>query len=141
MLETHTSKLQQHFHTAAIHFPHIVSLFMRGIAYSLFLCCVRHHIKIQLHVSKFNTKKDLWFNAAWKRLIDMKWRRCGRKEEHYTHMHTKVYLKHKQHSVFDSKQFCWDCRWQKRDCTAGQTLHYEFYLLCFVVLIWNKNKV
>lgn len=140
MLETHTSKLQQHFQTAAIHFPHIVSLFMTGITYSLFLCCVRHYIKIQLHVWEFSTKKKTYgLMLPGKDWQTWRWRTCERKDEHYTHVHTKVYLKYKQHSVLI---------WNSSVKIAGDTKrivqlnkHIIMNFICYVLLSWLEIRI
>lgn len=67
--------------------------------------------------------------AGWQ---TCRWRICGRKEEHYTHTHT--YLKYEQH-LFLIQNSSVRLQVTKRNSIAGQTLHYEFYFLCFVVFI------
>lgn len=47
-------------------------------------------------------------------------------------LHTKVYLKYEQH-LFLIQNSSVRLQVTKRDCTAGKTLHYEFYFLPFVV--------
>lgn len=83
--------------------------------------------------------------AGWQ---TCRWRICGRKVEYYTH--TQVYLKYEQ-NLFFIQNSCVRLQVTKRDCTAMQTLHYEFCFLCFVVftigilnldlITWNKNRV